>query len=85
MVTQMMLKGKKKEQYQVVAIGEQLNEVEVKTEVVTGEMEVPESVRILSIYNAKKVVALMIYEPMIESEVFGSEIQTFLSDFILKR
>jgi hypothetical protein len=27
MVTQMMLKGKKKEQYQVVAIGEQLNEV----------------------------------------------------------
>jgi hypothetical protein len=51
----------------------------------TGEMEVPDSIRILKIYNAKKVVALMIFETRGESEIFGSEIQTFLSDFILKR
>jgi hypothetical protein len=85
MVTQIMLKGKKKEQYQVMTIGEQLNEVEVKTEVVTGEMNVHESLRILTIFNAKKVVAIMIFEPRVESEVFGSEIQTFLTDFIMKR
>ena len=39
----------------------------------------------MPMYFNKKLVSQIIFEPVGDSEVFRSEIQTFMSDFILKR
>ena len=85
LVASMMLAGKKKDVFQINQLAEDISEVEVQTEVMTSSLQMPEGLKTLTVYSNKKLVAIFFYEPISDADVFATEIQTFLSDFLVKR